>query len=99
MELIERGVISLEKMVDDSHQVQFEPGPPLCPHCGHFNPRVTLPEGEGGSGLLGDYFMEVHCEECDQRFFVVIESYSCHAGIESARYELESRKAGNDGSN
>lgn len=100
LELLERGVTALEKMVDEpALEIQWEPGPPICPSCGNFNPSVTLPPGESETGRLGELFLEVRCGECGSTIYAVIDSYSMHQGIETARAELQNRKEEYDRSN
>jgi hypothetical protein len=100
LELFERGVTALEKMVEEpSIEIQWEPGPPICPSCGTFNPSVTLPPGEAQTGNLGEMFIEVRCGACGNTVYIVIDSYSMHQGIETARAELQNRKDEYDRSN
>lgn len=101
LELIERGVVALEKMVGEATPiVEWEPGPPLCPACGSFNPLVTLPASVAMTGKLGELYLEFKCEDCNGQIFAVIESYSMHHTLETARAEIENRKEqvyGNNG--
>jgi hypothetical protein len=100
LELIERGVVALEKMVGGEPTIEWEPGPPICPACGSFNPLVTLPANLSMTGKLGEVYLEFRCEDCKGQIFAVIESYSMHQAIETTRAEIENRKEriyGNNG--
>lgn len=89
----ERIAVGLEKLAEDP-QVEIEAGPPLCPHCGAHDPVVAI-ASEAGRGPLSHVFIPCECLNCARSFFVVIESYSCHADLESAKSELREReKAG-----
>lgn len=95
-ELLERGVTALETMVSGP-QVEWEPGLPICPSCGDFNPSVTLPANERMSGKLGEVMFEMECDGCGEEIVLVVESYSMHQSPETARTELLHRKESYDG--
>jgi hypothetical protein len=92
--LFERGIQAVEKIAtalegfreDNEIQVQF--GPPICPHCGVFNPRVRTHES-ADEGPLADYIIDCDCCECGKRMFGVVESYSMHATRDTAIEELQ----------
>jgi hypothetical protein len=94
MSLIERGVIAIEKL-NEEVQVEIDPGPPHCPHCGSEDPEVQCMESTS-VGLLSEIVIEAKCMECENVMYAVVESYSMHRTPETAKDELfyERRKAG-----
>lgn len=91
--LVERLAVAVEKLAEDP-QVEIEAGPPLCPHCGAHDPTVGI-ASEAGRGPLSQVFIPCECLSCGRSFFVVIESYSCHTDLETAKTEIREReKAG-----
>ncbi len=89
-ELLERMCVSLEKISNDP-EIEIDAGPPLCPSCGTLNPKVRLPQTEGGTGPLGEIMIEAICASCSHTIYVVIESYSCHNDREKATLEAQGR--------
>jgi hypothetical protein len=96
LELIERGVVALEKL-NEEVQVEIDPGPPICPHCGSEDPEVQCMEG-ASTGPLSEIVIEAKCMECDNMLYAVIESYSMHRTSETVKDELfyERRRAGKE---
>lgn len=90
LELIERGVEALEKLASDPI-IEFEMGPPLCPHCGQLNPRVKFDSSDPGEGKLGEIAIDCWCGNCDGHMWIVIESYSMHRDRDNAIAEIEER--------
>jgi hypothetical protein len=95
-ELLERIALALEKLASDP-VVEIESGPPLCPHCGAFNPTVRKPEEGEAVGPLGEFIIVADCGECGQTLYGTVESYSMHATKESVREEIEARRTGDNG--
>lgn len=94
LRLIERGVIALEKL-NEEVQVEIDPGPPICPHCGAEDPEVTCVEG-ASVGPLSEIVIEARCMECENTLYGLVESYSMHRTMETVKDELfyERRRAG-----
>ena len=93
--LLERGVVALEKL-NEEVQVEIDPGPPICPHCGTEDPEVTCMEGES-VGPLSEVVIEARCMECENIMYAVVESYSMHRESDTAKDELfyeKRRRAG-----
>lgn len=98
LKLVERGVTALEKL-NEEVQVEIDPGPPICPHCGVDDPRVAVSESVS-EGPLSEIVIEARCMECENVMYAVIESYSMHRTSETVRDELfySKRRAGRNGS-
>jgi len=88
----EKIAAALEGFREDN-EIQVEFGPPVCPHCGTFNPRVTTHESVS-EGELADFIIDADCMECGKRMYGVVESYSMHASMETAVEELKSEGRG-----
>jgi uncharacterized protein (UPF0212 family) len=84
---------ALEKLATEP-EIEIEAGPPICPHCGKFDPPIQL-RGEASSGRLSEFVLTGQCDSCHKTFFVVTESYSMHTHSEMAVFEIREReKAG-----
>jgi hypothetical protein len=86
---------ALEKLASDP-TVEVEFGPPICPHCGIFNPEVFI-ETTGGEGRLADFVIEARCLACHEVMYATVESYSMHRETVTVKREIETRRAGWDG--
>lgn len=84
---------ALEKLASDP-EIEIEVGPPLCPHCGAFDPEIVLPEQESARGLMSQIITEATCGSCSQQLFIVVESYSVHRTGLTATSEIEERQKG-----
>lgn len=98
-ELLERGVAALETLASDPI-VEYEAGPPICPHCGKYDPVVEIPANDGIGGPLSQFVSQALCTNCDKIMFIVIESYSMHRDRDMAIAEITERAGRNaeDGS-
>lgn len=63
--------------------------PPLCPHCGMFNPSVAQ-EG-GGSGHMTEYVLVAKCDHCKAVIYAVPQGWLCYPNADMAREEIEGR--------
>lgn len=63
-------------------------GPPLCPHCGTFNPGVR---NEGGDGPMAEFALIANCQNCSKTFFAVPQGWLCYATRDEALTEIEGR--------
>ena len=86
MRLLERGVVALEKLNEEVN-VEIDPGPPICPHCGTEDPEVTCVEGES-VGPLSQVVIEARCMECENIMYAVVESYSMHQDASTVQGQL-----------
>jgi len=93
-ELLERIAVAVEALAVDP-EVEINAGPPVCPSCHAFDPRVELAFQEGGTGPMSQIIVNGKCAICEKQFYIVIESYSVHNKLEMAGQELiEREKAG-----
>jgi hypothetical protein len=89
MDSLERIATALEKIASDP-EIEIHAGPPICPHCGQFDPDIEVPANPTMRGKLGNYIVAVTCVHCQKVMYGVIESYSMHASLETVALELES---------
>lgn len=94
LESLERIADALEKLADDA-VVEIEGGPPVCPHCGQYDPEIIVKESES-KGKLSSYVVEAECDNCGAIMYVVIDSYSMHMGLDTVRNEIEARAGAED---
>jgi hypothetical protein len=64
-------------------------GPPLCPHCGMFNPNVR---SEGGDGPMIEYALVARCGNCGEMVYAVPQGWFCFKTRDEAREAIEGRK-------
>ena len=86
---MERAVKALEHLAQDP-VIEMEGGPPICPHCQKFNPKVKT-EGQGAQGPLYQYAVAFLCMECGNDFYGVPIQWSLHQGVATLRAELQGR--------
>ena len=98
LELLERGVLALEKqvrIVEEEVQNQGQEGvlPSECPICGKTNPTVT--QLRLGSGPVDDFVLvgETHC--CDKTVFAVPVQMLIVPNIEAVTDLQSTLKGGN----
>lgn len=92
-EQMERLIGAVQKLAEPPPpEIMEEPGPPICPNCGAFDPVVEMPAGEAGSGPLSEIFLDLKCMACGGMVFAIIESYSMHANRNTFKEEFEARK-------
>ena len=91
-ELLERIAVGIESLAEEP-EIEITAGPPLCPHCGKFDPEVLTPVQDGGRGPLSHLAIEATCTECSQTLFVVVESYSMHRKRNEAVEEIKERSS------
>jgi hypothetical protein len=88
-ELIERGVVALERMAEDP-VINVEVGPPVCPHCETVNPEIRMEEAEG-SGKLSEFVVQGHCLSCNKIFYAIPDHWTTAKNSEHARELLEEK--------
>ena len=64
-------------------------GPPLCPHCGTFNPDVA---NEGGRGAMGEFCLIGKCGNCNNTLYAFAQGWLVFATRDEAMQEMERRK-------
>jgi hypothetical protein len=87
--LLERIAGGIEKMAEDP-VVEMEVGPPICPHCGRFNPSVTTDE-QGGTGTIFEIYLEMVCNSCGNTIYGTPVQWSMHNDVAALRAELVER--------
>lgn len=90
LRLMGRMANALEKLTTDP-EIEIEAGPPICPHCGQFDPTVRVAEG-GGGGPLSEFVLIAACDNCKKMMYVLTESYSVHRVPETAKAEIDERR-------
>ncbi len=93
---LEKMADALEKIANDvTPEIEIHAGPPICPHCGMFDPEIEIPASPTQHGNLASYIIAATCMNCSQAIYGVVESYSMHKEHESVKAELLSpeRKA------
>ena len=71
LDRLDRLTVAVEKLGEEpeSMELKMEISPPVCPHCGAFNPTVVVPEG--GDGPLMDCVLKAVCRNCDNLILAV----------------------------
>jgi hypothetical protein len=89
-ELIERGVIALEKLVDEEIEIKVETKPPVCPHCHTMNPTVRVGETDQ-SGPLAEFVLQAYCMNCHNFFYVIPLQTECVRTVEDASSVIDEK--------
>jgi ribosomal protein L37AE/L43A len=89
LDALERIAKACEKMGEDP-VLEVEIGPPVCPHCGILNPKVSY-EDTAGTGQLYEYFIMFECEECDKVFAAAPIQWSMHTSQHTLEAEMKER--------
>lgn len=89
-ELAERAVVALEKLGEDP-VVEFETGPPTCPHCGKFNPSVTIDGDAEESGPVVECFFQATCKSCKNTFWAIPLNWVMAKTLEEVKAEMDER--------
>jgi hypothetical protein len=89
--LLERIAVAVERLAEDP-VVEMEVGPPVCPYCQKFNPRVATQDA-GGVGHILEVFLGMVCQECDQQFYAVPMQWSMQKTATTLRQAMEERAA------
>lgn len=95
-DLLVRGVSALEKIAEEPI-LQTEGGPPVCPHCNSFNPRVRIAASDEASGPFVQYFVPMRCETCGKVFYAVPLEWANFTNVDEAKEELTRRAAVSNG--
>jgi hypothetical protein len=89
LDALNRIAKGVDRLAEDP-VIQMEIGPPVCPHCGVFNPKVAY-EDAAGEGPLYEFFMAFICQECDTPFAAVPVQWSMHTHKDSLEQEIRER--------
>ena len=89
-QLIERGVIALEKLVDEEIEIKVETKPPVCPHCHTMNPTVRVGETDQ-SGPLAEFVLQAYCTNCHNFFYVIPLQTECVKTVDDASYVIDEK--------
>jgi len=92
-ELLERGVVALEKLVEEP-SFEIPTSPPVCPHCGTFDPNVSVEE-RGGQGKLSQYFLKLTCLTCSKPYMAVPQGFVNFSEVKELQEFLERAENGN----
>jgi hypothetical protein len=65
-------------------------GPPLCPHCGMFDPKIR---NEGGAGQMSEFILVAVCGSCENIIHAVPQGWLAYPDRQQAIDEVEGRKA------
>lgn len=98
-EALERDAAANEKIValaSEERGLEYQPGPPFCPHCGVFNPAVRQYPGSGGP--MADFILVAQCGNCQATFCAIPEGWQTFATPQEAEDALtDKRRAGDNG--
>jgi len=89
-ELVERGVLALEKLAQEEIELRVETKPPVCPHCETINPNVRIEESVG-SGRMVEHFTQAHCLHCHKVFYSIPIMVECVKTADDARMMIEEK--------
>jgi NMD protein affecting ribosome stability and mRNA decay len=92
-ELLERIAVGVEHLAEDP-VVEIEAGPPVCPHCGRFNPEISVREVEA-QGPIFEYVLVAHCNNCGQKFYAVPQTWVMFTRREEVEAEMNERRGNN----
>lgn len=67
--------------------------PPLCPHCGTFNPDITS-GGREGSGEFAGFVLVAFCTSCNNTFYAMAQGWLCFQTRDEVQQERERRLNG-----
>ncbi len=97
-QLLERQAVALERLADEAERqpvFEFQPGPPVCPHCGKFSPNVGVSESDG-IGALAEIFLVLECQECHTTFYAVPEGWTMCENRDALQVVIEDKKGGSE---
>ena len=90
-ELLQRGVVALEKLAEDEFQINLEVKPPHCPYCEKMNPKVRVGEITR-EGPLAEYVVQVQCLNCNTVFYMIPFQVDCVRTVADAEIVLEEKR-------
>lgn len=100
VEVTERNAIASEAIVrlatEERDVGESMLAPPVCPHCGTFDPELR---SEGGHGHMSEFVLVGQCLNCNRIVYAIPQGWLCYQTKEQAVTQL-SEKGGqhdNDG--
>lgn len=96
IQTLERLATAVEELAKDP-VIEVEAAPPLCPHCGEFNPHFWV-ENELGNGPLADCVLYGRCGKCNERFFAMPVTWHMHKTQTAVEMEIQERAELRNGS-
>lgn len=87
-EMLERAVTALERLAQDP-VIEIEAAPPACPHCGQFNPTVTVEKDTDGP--LGECVLQARCGSCGRGFFALPITWEMAISPDEVRQAMAER--------
>jgi hypothetical protein len=81
---------SLLKQLGEEPEILIEGGPPLCPHCGAFNPEIEI-ENTDGSGPIFEYYMKARCQNCSHTFYAIPQTWHMFTRISEVEAAMRER--------
>jgi hypothetical protein len=94
-EILERIAVAVETLAEEP-ELEIPTSPPICPHCGQFNPDVHGKESEG-TGPMSEFFLEFRCMTCDFTFFAVPQGWANFTNEADLKEFFERAEDGNSG--
>ena len=88
-QLLERGVIALEKL-NEEPEIRVETHPPVCPHCERINPMIRTAEDEG-TGAMAEIVYRFQCLHCNQVFYGIPLMWSTVTDVQQAANVIQER--------
>lgn len=67
--------------------------PPVCPHCGTFDPEVR---SEGGHGHMSEFVLVGQCLGCGKILYGIPQGWLCYQTKEQAAKQLSEKGGQND---
>lgn len=94
VEATERGAKAQEELIElakeERDSTQPILGPPICPHCGTFNPTIRS-GGREGQGEMASFVLVAHCENCQGVFYALSQGWLTFTNQEQAQHAMEGR--------
>jgi hypothetical protein len=92
LDRLERLTKAVEALAEEPEsEFQMEISPPVCPHCGTFNPTVFIPDG--GSGPLMECVLQAECGNCHLTMFAVPIQWDMLPDVSSYEHYVSERTA------
>lgn len=97
---LERIAEANEKLIElatEERSFEDQGGPPFCPHCQTFNPKVR--NRSEGDGPLSSFVLICTCTNCNGTIYAIPEGWQIAGSIEDARLLREERDNARAGGN
>lgn len=94
VEATEKSAVANARLIElatEERAIEYTPGPPYCPNCSVFNPRVeTTSEARGGP--LAEFVLAAKCMNCGQLLFAKPQGWDMFNTLEEAVRAQEGRE-------